>query len=66
MKGGYVDIMTNKLQGRLYVGVTNDLARRAFEHREGLIGGFTKPYALKRLAFCWHGLSPEPLGGVIG
>jgi putative endonuclease len=54
MKGGYVYIMTNKLQGTLYVGVTNDLARRAYEHREGLIDRFTKQYALKRLVFYEH------------
>jgi putative endonuclease len=51
MKGGHVDIMTNKRDGTLYVGVTADLARRAFEHREGLIDGFTKQYGLKRLAY---------------
>ena len=51
MKGGHVYIMTNKRDGTLYVGVTADLARRAFEHREGLIDGFTKQYGLKRLVY---------------
>ncbi len=51
MRGGWVDIMTNKPNGALYVGVTNDLPRRAFEHREGLIAGFTKRYGLKRLVY---------------
>jgi putative endonuclease len=37
--------------GTLYVGVTSDLARRAWEHREGLVDGFTKRYGLKRLVY---------------
>lgn len=51
MKGGWVYIMTNKPRGTLYVGVTSDIARRAFEHREGAIEGFTKRHGLKRLVF---------------
>jgi len=49
MKGGWVYIMTNHANGVLYVGVTSDLSRRVYEHREGLIAGFTKRYELKRL-----------------
>ena len=45
----YVYILTNKPRGTLYVGVTNDLIRRAFEHREGAAVGFTKQYSLKQL-----------------
>jgi putative endonuclease len=41
--------MTNRPNGTLYPGVTTDVARRAFEHREGLRKGFTKRYALTRL-----------------
>jgi hypothetical protein len=33
-------------------GVTNDLIRRAFEHREGLVRGFTKRYGIKMLVYC--------------
>ena len=43
--------MTNRRDGILYVGVTSNLPRRAFEHREGLIGGFTKRYGLKMLVY---------------
>jgi len=50
-RGGWVYIMTNRPNGTLYTGVTNNIARRAFEHREGLIEGFTKQYGLKRLVF---------------
>ncbi len=51
MSGGWVYIMTNRPNGTLYVGVTNDLARRVWEHREGLADGFTKKYGLKRLVY---------------
>ncbi len=43
--------MTNRPNGTLYVGVTGDMSRRAFEHREGLIEGFTKRYGLTRLVY---------------
>jgi putative endonuclease len=49
MSGGRVYIMTNRPNGVLYTGVTGDIARRAWEHREGLAKGFPKRYALKRL-----------------
>jgi putative endonuclease len=45
----YVYILTNKPRGTLYVGVTNDLVRRVYQHREGTIAGFTKRYGLKQL-----------------
>ena len=51
MRGGWVYIMTNRPNGTLYVGVTSDIARRAWEHREGLVVGFTKRYGLKRLVY---------------
>ena len=41
---GWVYIMTNRPNGTLFVGVTDDLARRAWEHRAGLVEGFTKQY----------------------
>ena len=51
MRGGWVYIMTNRANGTLYVGVTSDIARRAWEHREGVAAGFTKRYGLKRLVY---------------
>ena len=51
MSGGYVYIVTNKPNGILYIGVTNDLIRRTYEHREGAVQGFTKRYGLKRLVW---------------
>jgi putative endonuclease len=44
--------MTDRRDGILYVGVTSDLPRRVYDHREGVIKGFTKRYGLKRLVYC--------------
>ena len=49
--GGWVYIMTNRPNGTLYGGVTGDLARRVWEHREGAAPGFTSRYGLKRLVY---------------
>jgi predicted GIY-YIG superfamily endonuclease len=51
MPGGWVYIMTNRPNGILYTGVTSDIGRRANEHHEGLVKGFTKCYGLKRLVY---------------
>jgi putative endonuclease len=50
-KGGWVYIMTNRPGGVLYIGVTSDLIRRASEHRQGELGGFTYRYWLKQLVY---------------
>ena len=47
----YVYILASKRNGTLYIGVTNDLARRVGEHRDGLVPGFTKTYGVKRLVY---------------
>jgi len=47
----YVYILSNRPRGRLYVGVTNDLARRTWEHRESAVEGFTKRYNVKTLVY---------------
>ena len=51
MRAGWVYIMTNRPNGTLYTGVTSYLPRRIWEHREGVMDGFTKQYGLKRLVF---------------
>ena len=51
MKGGFVYIMTNRRNGTLYVGVTSDLIGRCYQHRNGLLRGFTKQYGLKQLVY---------------
>ncbi len=47
----FVYIMASQKNGTLYVGVTNDLVRRVFEHREGSVAGFTKRYDVKDLVY---------------
>jgi predicted GIY-YIG superfamily endonuclease len=54
MLGGYVYILASAPNGILYVGVTNDLVRRIYEHRNGLVAGFTKKYSVKRLVYFEH------------
>ena len=44
-------ILASGRHGTLYVGVTNDIARRIYEHREGLADGFTKRYDVKILVY---------------
>ena len=51
MAGGYVYLLASAPKGVLYVGVTHNLVRRIYEHRNGLIAGFTKKYSVKRLVY---------------
>jgi putative endonuclease len=54
----FVYILASKTR-RLYVGVTNDLVRRVWEHRNGVVPGFTKRYGIKRLVYFEQFGSPE-------
>ena len=47
----WVYMLASGQGGTLYVGVTNDLVRRVYEHREGAIDGFTKKYDVKSLVY---------------
>jgi len=47
----YVYIMTNIHITTLYIGVTNDLSRRIFEHKKEIVKGFTEKYKLKKLLY---------------
>ena len=49
-----VYLMTNKYKTVLYIGVTNNLQRRVYEHKNGLIDGFTKTYNCKYLVYYEH------------
>ena len=51
MKTFYVYMMTNKYNNVLYIGVTNDLIRRVYEHKKGMIDGFTKKYNCNKLVW---------------
>ncbi len=51
MKHSYVYILASKRNGTLYVGVTGDLIKRVYEHREGLVPGFTKTHGVHRLVY---------------
>ena len=46
-----VYILASRIGGTLYIGVTNDLVRRVYEHREGVADGFTKKYQVHRLVY---------------
>ncbi len=47
----YIYILTNKTNDVMYVGVTNDLKRRLYEHKNELIKGFTKKYHVHKLVY---------------
>jgi putative endonuclease len=51
MRQYYVYILTNRKQGVLYAGVTNNLERRMYEHKNKLIPGFASKYSLKKLVY---------------
>ncbi len=51
MKHPAVYIMASRRNGTLYVGVTSDIGQRAFQHRTGVIEGFTKRYGCKTLVW---------------
>ena len=52
MRTFWVYILASRPRGTLYIGVTNNLIRRIYEHRERLFDGFTKEHAVKMLVFC--------------
>ena len=47
----YVYILASKRNGTLYIGVTNDLERRLYEHKNNLVEGFTSRYNVHRLVY---------------
>ena len=51
IKNYYVYILASKRNGTLYIGVTSNLAKRIYEHKHKLIGGFTKKYNVDRLVY---------------
>lgn len=51
MKGGYVYMMASRKNGTIYVGATSDLIKRAWEHRNGVVPGFTRRYGCNLLVW---------------
>ena len=51
MKPAYVYILASKKNGTLYIGVTSDLIKRIYEHKNGLVDGFTKTYKVHLLVY---------------
>jgi len=51
MKQYYVYILTSRKNGTLYIGVTSDLLKRIYEHKQNLIDGFTKKYHVHYLVY---------------
>jgi putative endonuclease len=51
MSVGYVYMMSNKYHGTIYIGVTSDLIKRVWEHKEKLVKGFTERYNLSSLVW---------------
>jgi putative endonuclease len=47
----YVYILASRKNGTLYIGVTNDLLKRVYEHKNNLIEGFTKKYGVRNLVY---------------
>ena len=51
MKSYYVYMLASHRNGTLYIGVTNDIVRRIYEHENGVTGGFTSDYNIKTLVW---------------
>ncbi len=51
MDNSYVYILASRRNGTLYIGVTTDLIKRIWEHKQGCIDGFTKKYNVKNLVW---------------
>ena len=51
MKNYYVYILSSKRNGTLYVGITSDIIKRVYEHKNDLVEGFTKKYGVHNLVW---------------
>ena len=47
----YIYILAGRKRGTLYIGVTSNLTKRVYEHKNGLVDGFTKKYGVHRLVY---------------
>ena len=62
MKQYYVYILASQRNGTLCIGMTNDLVRRIWEHKNDLVEGFTKKYGVHRLV--WYEVADTLLGAI--
>lgn len=62
-KAYYVYILASGLNGTLYVGITSNLVKRVWEHKEDLIDGFTKRYAVKNLV--WYEVHDDVMSAIM-
>lgn len=51
MRTYFIYMLASKRNGTLYTGITNDLIRRVYEHKEGIVQGFTRKYDVTRLVY---------------
>ena len=51
MKEYYIYILASKFNGTLYIGVTNNLIKRVYEHKNNIADGFTKKYSIHNLVY---------------
>lgn len=58
-----VYILASKRNGTLYIGMTNNLARRIWEHKHDLVEGFTKKYGVHRLV--WYEIADNPQAAIL-
>ena len=58
-KNYYVYILASKRNGTLYIGITSDLIKRTWQHKEKLVDGFTKKYNVNRLVYFEQFTDPE-------
>jgi putative endonuclease len=58
----YVYILASGMYGTLYIGVTNDLARRAWEHKNNVVKGFSEKYSVHRLV--WYEIHEDVLAAI--
>jgi len=58
----FVYILASQRNGTLYIGMTNDLIRRIYQHKNDLVEGFTKKYGIHRLV--WYEVADTPLAAI--
>jgi putative endonuclease len=58
----YVYLLASKKHGTLYLGVTNDIVRRGYEHRTKAVQGFTKRYSVDKLV--WFEIYDDPISAI--